>query len=348
MRIVEWNKNLTYKDWKEERKKISGIGEAYCRVGASDIATLTGSNRWKSKRRLFLSMIGYHDREFRNNSTLTGQEMEPKIAERFERYNLDEEVYFDNRQFNTPERLLKKAEFFVLNDEYPNLSASLDFIPANEECFSPFTGEIYAPYTPFEAKYIQDFVYREWDGVIPMHYYEQMQVQLALTETDLGVFMPLLHSGDFHPVEVERSDSMIEYLDYLSREFAIEVTKGKILKEKIDASETPEERHELELELETLVPIDTLPDEVALSNELMTSGNEVKIVADGSEEEEWIEEYVQANEKIKELEGVKAQSRSKLIHSADGYSGIETNLYKAIIRGDNAGKKSYFRITIKK
>lgn len=347
MEIIKWKKNLTHKQWLEERNKVAGIGQDYCRVGASDISVVSGTNKWKSKRRLFLALVGYHNKSFRNKMTLAGQEMEPRIADLMEKYNVDEEIFFDNRETNTKERRLKKAEFFVVNSKYPHMSASLDFIPYDENCSSPWTGEIYPPYTPFECKNVQEFVYKEWKGSIPLHYYEQVQVQMAMTDTNIAVFMPFLSSYDFYPVEVERNQQMIEHLDHLTGEFAIEVTKGKILKAKLDMSSDPQEIHDLELELESIVPVDVLPDEVELANELMQSGNEVKRVADFSEDESLMSEYIDANETIKVLEGRKNQLKAELIYLAEGYSAIESTLHKAIIRGHNADKKAYFRVSSK-
>lgn len=347
MNIIEWQPDLDYFGWREYRKKISGVGESWCRVGASDISSLTGSNKWTSKRRLYLSMIGYLDRDFRNKSTLLGHDMEPIVAKAFERYNVDEEVYFDNRQYNTPERYLKKAEFFVLNDKYPHFSASLDYIPDGES-FSPFTGELYHPYTPHECKVIQDFVYKEWDGAVPQHYLEQLHVQMANTDTDVAVFMPFISTGDFYPVEVYRDQSLIDYLHSEAVDFAKLCTKGKILKLQIEESNCEREQHDLRLELESLVPLDDIPDEVDLANELMQSGKEFLKVHSDSEEVSKMVDYLEANSEIGKLESLKNKLRAELTQMADGYAGIESEDYKATIRGNNAVKKSYFRILEKK
>lgn len=346
MKLIHWREGISHEEWLEERLRVSGVGTAEMRIGASDISTLTGSNKWKSKRRLYLEKVGYHKKDFRNKMTLLGNEMEPVIAQLMERYNTDEEIFLDNRQYNTPQGYLKKAEFFAVNSKYPNLVASIDYIP-NGEFFSPWTGEQYPEYTPFELKNIQQFVYQSWGESIPLHYYEQVQVQMAMVDAEIAVFAPFISNGDFMPVEVRRDESLIQYLSHVATEFAIDVTKGKILKEKIDASEDEREIHDLRAELEGIVPFDDLKDEYLLSNELKVEGEDFLEVTMGSKEEEAMEAYFNANESIKEAEEIKNKQRAIITYMADGYKGIDTPYYKATVRGDNGDKKAYFRVTKK-
>jgi len=344
---IEWKENLSYEDWLKERNKINGIGESHCRVGASSISVLTGSNKWKSKRRLFLELAGLYSKGFANHRTIQGQQFEASVAELFEYYNTDDEVYFNNFTTKQKERFLNKAEFFGINDEYPNFSASLDYVPFYD-CSSPFTGEIYAPNTPIEIKYIDEFVYKSWDDVIPMHYMEQVQVQMAVTGTELAVFVPMTNDGVLHPVEIERNQSLIDYLSYEAGVFAKEVTKAKILKAKIDLTEDKVEKHDLEVELEELIPFDDVEDIVDLMNETKEEGEEFKEVPTGSEEDGWMEEYQECTEKEKDLKSRKTELRSRLMASSEGFAGVESPDYKCTARGNNhESKGSYFRVNSK-
>ena len=340
---IDWE-SLNPQDWKKQRDEVSGIGMPHCRIGASDIATLTGNNKWKSKRRLFLSLVGLYDRLQINNDLLLGHEMESHTAYLFENYNLDEEIYLNNRYYRTPERELQEARFFLINEEFPNMFVSLDYIPKGE-CYSPFTGELYGELTPIECKYIKDFVYETWDSPIPPNYYDQLQAQLAVSGEDVGVFAPRIRGGAFHPVEVERNDEYIQYIKEVTGEFSVLVTRGKILSEQIKMSKDAMEIHDLSNELEDLTPIDPIEDSEDLAKELMTSGDDYLEIEPEGKEERLIKEYQMVTEDEKNLKGRKHAIKAELTGLADGYAGLESENFRVIIRGHNHPTKgAYFRI----
>lgn len=340
---IQW-KSSNPQDWKAQRDEVSGIGLPHCRIGASDIATLTGNNAWKSKRRLFLSLVGLYDKTYISNDLLLGHEMEPHVAHLFEHYNTDEETFLNNRYYRTPERKLKEADFFLINEEFPNMFVSLDYIP-DGDCFSPWTGELYGELTPIECKYIRDFVYKTWDSPIPPNYYDQLQAQLAVTGESIGVFAPRIRDGEFYPVEVERNDEYIEYLKEVTGEFGIIVTKGKILAEQIKASTDALEIHDLNNELEDLTPIDPIEDSEDLAKELMESGDDYLAIEPDGKEDNLIREYQMATQDEKDLKGRKHAIKAELTNIASGYAGIESDNFRVIIRGNNHPTKgAYFRI----
>lgn len=343
VQIIPWD-SQSREDWKLQRTALAGKDGSECRIGASDIATLTGHNAWKSKRRLFLALVGIYEKEYYDKRTIMGHRYEPMIADLMGYWDEDEEVFIDNLYFKRRQRKFKQAEFFVLNSKFPAMSCSLDYIP-DGEVYSPWTGNLYEPLTPLEIKYIQEFVYKTWDEACPQHYMDQLQAQMALTETEVAIFAPYTNTDDLYPVEVERNNEYIQYLDHVTREFAIQVTKGKIIKAKLDVATDGLEIHDLNNELEDLTPIDPIEDSEDLAKELMTSGDDYLEIEPEGKEERLIKEYQMVTEDEKDLKGRKHAIKAELTGLADGYAGLESENFRVIIRGHNHPTKgAYFRI----
>lgn len=350
IQIIKWDDFPTKQDWLNARRKVQGIGEVYTRLSSSDISVLTGSNPYKSKRRLFLSMTGLYNKDFISRIAVQGQVMEAKVQEYIESYNPEnEDDTLNNLQNGTKLRALKQADFFLLNDKYPHLSTSIDFIP-DGEIHSPFTGELYTPLTSFECKYINPMVYKEWDGEISQAYLEQCTLQAGLTETPLTVFNVLRWDFNFSMAEIPFDKDLFDYLVEVSGEFCRDVTYVKLLIEKRKLSEDPSEIEQLSYEIESLVPIDSHEDTLDVLNETHIGSIDSLIyqVENDSEENQLMKRYVEIQEQEKQLTYEKNETKSKLILASNEFEGIESGQFKAIIRGDNSAKSRYFRILTKK
>lgn len=350
--IVNWDNYKTKQEWLDARRKIQGVGEAHTRVSASDISVITGSNPYKSKRRLFLAMTGLYNKDFISRTAVQGQVMENKVKEYIESFNPEsEDETLVNLQNGVKLRSLKQAEFFLLNDKYPHLSASLDFIP-DGEVYSPFTGELYHPLTPFECKYINPMVYKTWEDGISQDYLEQCTLQSLLAETPLTVFGVLRWDFNFSMMEIPFDKDLAEYLVEVSGEFCRDVTKVKLLKAKFDLSADEVEKHELECMMESIVPLDHTDDNIDVINETTIDGDLMYVVdpssPDDSELDDLMERYLTNGESIKMLDYDQNLIRSTLTLKADGYNGIESERFKATIRSGSGEKGKYFRINKKK
>lgn len=351
--IINWDNYKTKQEWLDARRRIQGVGEAHTRVSASDISAITGSNPWKSKRRLFLSMAGLYNKDFISRTAVQGQVMENQVKGYIESFTPDsEDETLLNIQNGIKLRSLKQAEFFILNDKYPHLSASLDFIP-DGDVYSPFTGELYHPLTPFECKYVNPMVYKTWDDGISQAYLEQVQIQSLLSETPLSVFNVLRWDYSFSMLEIPFDKDLAEYLVEVSGEFCRDVTRVKLLKAKVDLSTDDMEKHELECMIEESVPLDSSEDSLNVINETTIDSDLMYVVdpdlPDDSELDDLMERYLTNGESIKMLDYDQNLIRSTLTLKADGYNGIESERFKATIRsGNGAGKGRYFRINKKK
>jgi len=156
---IEWT-GSTHEEWLAQRKATEGIGNLdITRIGASDVSVITGSNKWKCKRRLFYHLIGMYSQEWRSNKSVSGHLLEPIVATSWESWTSNEDDFLFNLERGVKIRKTKKADFFLLNDKYENLFASIDRLH-DGEVFSPFTGELYDEMTPIELKTTEDGYFR--------------------------------------------------------------------------------------------------------------------------------------------------------------------------------------------
>ena len=79
---LAWSKD---KSWIAQRREMEGFGSVETvRIGASDVSTITGTNKWKCKRRLFYHLIGMHSNEWRTAKSVGGHLLENVIAANWE------------------------------------------------------------------------------------------------------------------------------------------------------------------------------------------------------------------------------------------------------------------------
>lgn len=356
--IINWSDYKTKADWLKARNELSGATSSEVRVGASEVSTITGSNPYKSLRRLTLEKAGIYSKPFINDATVMGHLQEPNILRYWEGYNHEDyEQTLYNVQDGVRLRKLKQAEFFLTNDKYPNFFVSLDAI-AEEPYHSPITGRLVDSYVPHECKYIRSRVYKSWEDGIPQSYLEQITVQMGVSESDFGIFLPLLSEGDkytraFNPLEIDFDRDLFEYINEKTGEFCLNVAKIKLLKAKADLSTDEMEKHELECMIEEAIPLDSSNDTLDIINETTIDSDLMYVVdpdlPDDSELDSLMERYLTNGESIKMLDYDQNLIRSTLTLKADGYNGIESERFKATIRSGNGGKKGkYFKVTKKK
>ena len=355
--IINWSDYKTKSDWLKARNELSGVTSSEVRVGASEVSTITGSNPYKSLRRLTLEKAGIYSKSFINDATVMGHLQEPNILRYWEGYDHEDyEQTLYNVQDGVRLRKLKQAEFFLTNDKYPNFFVSLDAI-AEEPYHSPITGRLIDSYTPHEMKYIRSRVYKSWEEGIPQSYLEQLTVQMGVSESEFGIFLPLLSEGDkytraFNPLEIEFDRDLFEYINEKTGEFCLNVAKIKLLKAKSDLSTDEVEKHELECMIGEAIPLDSSQDSLDIINETSIDGDLMYVVdpdsPDDSELGDLMERYLTNGESIKSLTNDQNLIRSTLTLKADGYNGIESERFKATIRSGSGVKGRYFRINKKK
>jgi len=351
VQIINWPENQSREEWLEARRKIQGVNETYTRVSASDIGTITGSSKYKSKRRLFLSMAGLYHKDFISQTLVQGNLAEPmvaKYAEGFTPEGVDQTLI--NVSNNVRLQPLKQATFFLLNDKYPHLSASLDYV-LESEIFSPWTGVKYHPLTSFEMKYINSQAYAQWKSPTTQAYFEQLQIQMGVGETDVAVFNVLRNDGGFSSFEVEFDKDVFMFLSEEAAKFCADVTRAKILSAMAEDEKDEFRKADLLAEIESLVPYDEVDDVVDLANELhfgSKSEKEFLEVEDDSEAYELVIKMLDLKTEENYIKGQQNEVKARLLNLCNGYDGLVHPDFKATIRGNNSSKASYFSIKDKR
>jgi len=307
---IEWT-GSTHEEWLAQRKATEGIGNLdITRIGASDVSVITGSNKWKCKRRLFYHLIGLYSSEWRTNKSVAGHLLEPVVAANWEAWNESEDQFLFNLERGVKVRKTKKADYFLLNDKYENLFVSIDRLH-DGDVYSPWTGELYSELTPIELKTTEDNYYKLWSNGITAGYMDQVQAQMLVSETKVAVFCVLVNGTYFHVREVEYDSFLADKIDYQTREFAIIVKAGKQILDLMNSAKTEKEREEYEVMLEEITPDPLeLSDEQDLNKELYS--NSLGSVIGDESDFKYILDYTEAMDKIKALEEAKQLAKNNL------------------------------------
>lgn len=336
----------SHEQWLAQRKAVEGLGSLdITRIGASDIGTVTGSNKWKCRRRLFYHLIGMYSSEWRTAKSVGGHLLENVVASNWESWTPNEEEFLFNLERGVKLRKTKKADFFLMNDEYPQLFVSVDRLH-DGQTFSPFTGQEYAELTPIELKTTERDYYKLWEDGITQPYKEQVMAQMMVTGTEVAVFNVLVNGVYFHTREVEFDKVLSQFIDHETRQFAQLCIAGKQIVDLINSAKSKEEKEEYQAMLEDITPeASALDDEQDLNKELFSeSVGSIK----GSESDfKLLIDYQLAHDQIKAYEEVKQQAKNKITTLMKDAEVMEFEFGRVTWRRSD-GKRDYFSLKIDK
>lgn len=352
---IKWPKGLDTAGWEHMRTyEIEGVGnEEITRIGASDISVVTGSNKWKCPQRLFHHLTGYHHSFLLTERTLAGHLAEPTVMKRWEGYVPDDEYQsLLNVRDGVRIRKMKKADFFLLNPKYPQLFASIDYLPVGAQ-YSPWTGQKYHPLTPNEIKNTTEHYYKLWPDGIAQQYKEQLHVQMMNGGTEVGLLHVYMDGCKYVVREVEYERELGEYIDHVSREFASNVSIGKVC---VNGMKEAERLGDEKMAEDFKALYDSITpeaigmsgdgkdgDNVLLAKELYEDDN--GLTKQGDETDAYhMAQYLKCNRVIKSANVYKDELKAKLLLSCEDFEGIEVGEHRMINRRAKDGKRAYFSI----
>lgn len=147
-----------------------------------------------------------------------------------------------------------------------------------------------------EVKTADKYLANEWDDEkIPDHYYLQVQHYLAVTGMDFAYIAVLIGGNDFRYKSIERNEDVIRHLVQIEKDFWQLVVNDT--PPAVDGSEATTEL------LKQMYP-DTNGQEIILPEEAV----------------DWLRQYKEAAEKIKEFELIKNEAHNKILHAMQDYS----------------------------
>jgi hypothetical protein len=283
--------------------------------------------------------------EWRTAKSVGGHLLENVVASNWESWTPNEEEFLFNLERGVKLRKTKKADFFLMNDEYPQLFVSVDRLH-DGQTFSPFTGQEYAELTPIELKTTERDYYKLWEDGITQPYKEQVMAQMMATATEVAVFNVLVNGVYFHTREVEFDKVLSQFIDHETRQFAQLCIAGKQIVDLINSAKSKEEKEEYQAMLEDITPDATeLDDEQNLNKELFSkSDGSIR----GSESDfKFLLDYQDAHDKIKGLEELKQLSKNKITTLMKDAEEMLFEGGKVVWRRSD-GKRDYFSLKIDK
>ena len=342
---VEWNGG-SHQEWLAQRKETEGLNSLETtRFGASDVGTIIGANKWKCPNRLFLHMIGRYSTEWRTAKSVGGHLLESVVANHWESWISDEDEALLNLERSNQLRKTKPANYFLLNDKYPQLFASIDRLH-DGDTYSPFTGELYDELTPIELKTTERDYYKLWEDGITPSYEAQVMAQMMVSNTKVAVFCVLVNGVYFHVREVEYNPFLADIIDHKTREFADVCKAGKQILDLMKDAKSDSEYNEYQAMLDSIAPEPTaLEDEQVLTKELF--GNSKDLIKGDEKDFKYLLNYQEAHDSIKALEEAKQLAKNNITRLMSDAEVMEFEGGKCVWRRSD-GKRDYFSLKLYK
>jgi len=344
---VNWTGN-THEEWLTQRKSTEGLDSLeITRFGASDIGTIIGANKWKCPNRLFLHMIGKYSAEWRTAKSVGGHLLESVVANHWESWVSDEDEALLNLERGNHIRKTKPANYFLLNDKYPNLFASIDRLH-DGTTYSPFTGELYDELTPIELKTTEKDYFKLWGSeMITQSYEAQVMAQMMVSNTKVAVFCVLVNGVYFHVREVEYDSYLADKIDYETRKFAEICKAGKQILDLLKDAKSESEANDYRAMFEQVTPEPTyLEDEQVLNKEIY--GNSVGLLRGDEKYFKYLLDYQQAHDNIKAEEDAKQLAKNHITRLMKDAEVMEFDGGKVTWRRGGNNKRDYFSIKLLK
>jgi putative phage-type endonuclease len=180
---------MTREEWLENRSRG---------IGASDIPTILGVNRWKSPYTLWAEKTGLIPPQQESVAMRVGHALEPLIAQMYEEA--------------TDRRVTDPGDYTVYsNPEFPFLFCTPDRIATFRD---DETG-------PVELKHTGEFRGKDWwnDTDPPIDHVCQLQAQIAVLESEIGSVAGLIGNRKFLWFDVPRHDRLIKHIISKALEF---------------------------------------------------------------------------------------------------------------------------------
>jgi len=350
-RKIVWGKGADMNAWAAMRSEMEGINDdEIVRIGASDVSVITGSNPWKSKQRLFYHLINYHHSFFITETTLAGHLNEPTTIKRYEAYvHNDEQESLNNSLNGVSVRKASKANYFLVNDAYPNSFVSLDYTTKGVT-YSPITGELYPKNMPIELKHTNKQYYIKWTNGCARQYMEQIQYQMLIANVDKALLLVMIDGVNFKIKEIDADPEMQKEILRQVNEFAEKVKVGKMALKGMKEAEAEGDIETAQafyaiLESVTPEPVGT-EDNLELMQEIYAEpiDSDVNIKVADENDDFNMAQYLKCIKLANKIEEYKTLCRVKLLESCGSFEGIKGTTNSMTNRRATQFKKAYFQI----
>lgn len=325
------------------------------KIGASDVGTALGLNKYKSPIQLFYNILGIYDSKFESLRMSLGLLEEAVNKQCYEAYSDDEQMFAVNVKDHVKANKIKTVNLIAVSSEFEIIAASLDFErPKNQPALVESTmfqpGEIIPFAYPIDAKNTNEQYYKKWPKKtgFPETYRCQLHAQMIATETKYSELS----------VKVDSSQYIIIPCPY-DEAYGTWVKKGLLEFYKLLVGAYPtaqlllEARANNDYDLEAFYtsviasyepPLIGSEDEVEFLNNFYGATTDTTIKGDGRHRLMAFE-YADALVAENAAKAKKVEIKSHMVHELAGKQNILGDDFKIVHRVNMAGRE-YFQVKV--
>lgn len=346
---IKWVNPNNKKSWQAQRNELLGIGVAdVVRFGSSEVSTVCGLSKYESKFAMFYRKRGLHLTQKNSLKLTVGNKIEPLIADIMESWSGDREQLDIDFTQGIKHRKLTCAKFFMINEDYPFLLASIDYYSTKKyPCV--FTGEYPKKGIIWETKNPAYIAYKAWEGQIPEYYKAQVIQQMGVSGFDKG-YLAVLAGSDYPDLfEIEFDKDYFGYINEQCTEFGLSILKAKVIDQMIVTEQqqsSPDYSYLEDLQgiLQQLEPKTDGLDATKefLEEELYPETNSLEMAGDDSTDV-LCDRYLKCVKMEGYLKENKTSIRNQLTHKMEDFEVLKTDNHKVTNRRLATGR-NYFSL----
>jgi len=322
-------KHLDEKGWQKLRQSFVVKGM----TGGSDAGTLLGWNKYSSPVSMYYNAIGLSPVGFEMNmEIMMGKMQEDNIAYQWQYYDEDEQQFFHNVTNNIKTREYKKEKDIFLNPDYPTLFANVDGIIVKHPVKGKKKGIL-------EIKKINGSVIESYADLRPPQYVAQAQQYMLVFDLDYAELCMRVDGRKLVVHMIERDEEVMKAILLQSKQHQERVLHAMESLKNSDGS--AEDMYAIAAQLEPAA--DGSEDFDAFMSAKHKARNNEKTIIGNDDHNKWIDQYLKANEKIKEAEKSKLFWGNKLKQAMEkkGASVLDTDTSKITWRKSFLVKKKF-------
>lgn len=187
-------------------------------IGASEMGTVLGMNKWKSSVELFYEKIGIKDPWIEENAAMFwGKALEKEIAEKWQYWDGSVEGMIVNYAGELIIRKCRNVNFYIQNTDAPWIFVSLDRLINKQKN---------QPEGVLECKTIAGYYAQQWESGTPIEYIVQIMTQIGVCDLNYGELAILIDGREMQVLPFELKDSIFENIKFKSKIFFENVKKA--------------------------------------------------------------------------------------------------------------------------
>lgn len=278
-------------------------------VGASEIGTILGLNKYQCALKLHHTKLGLYKPSGKNLRMFLGNMSEDLIGDVFSYWEKDKETTLKNLEKGRRLRHIEKVDSFATNDKYPNLFVSLD-----RRFWDKDLGAC-----AVELKNKTSQSYKEYENKTNPCELLQLATQLLVTEYKKGYLVYLIDNSDIEVMELtyEEALRMEETILNGVKEFYGNIQKSRILINRIEDAKSNFNMRLVETLEQELYTLEPPPEHNQAYLDYMTELAKLKmnhIPIEANEEMfEVAKSLSKVRDKIKKLEEQEVSLKSKIL-----------------------------------